>query len=395
MRAIVKFCAIVGVLMGLTACASRQEFDSGESIRSLSAGVQALSGPIEIHAVTTRCDNDPKPSLKEGTEEHYLQERCWNPVRKNAELVELGFGMADGGQAKCAIAAVTVPPKGSDAPPARIGHQPYDCGSDFERLRSAMLATKCKCALVFVHGFNTTYAFALRRTGQIAQDFGKGGLVIVFSPGAAGRIVDYANDVEAAELAAPSLNRMLNALYAPDATGASNIDVIAHSMGARLTLRAMSEGPAPKLRRVIVPAADIEPAYFLRQAAKTSGTYEKMTVYTSKYDLALSASDVAHGGWARLGAGVSPGLGRELSKVVVVNATAGADDYYGHSYFAESERVMSDVRGALDGIDPFQRAPLVCERASKTSATHCKIPCPEGETCRPSWFQQAVTWILD
>jgi esterase/lipase superfamily enzyme len=295
------------------------------------------------------------------------------------------------------MAAVAIPPIGTpaSAPPAPISLSRFACGANFEPLRAAILNTPCKCALVFVHGFNTTFAFAMRRTAQIAQDLAAEGVVVVFSPGAAGRFVDYTNDVEASELAVPALNRLLTALSAPEAGVRPHLDLIAHSMGARVTLRALTEGPAPKLDQVILPAADIEPGYFLRQARAAAASYERMTVYTSEYDLALSASKAARGGWARLGAGLPKGLGEHLSKVDVVDATAGADDYYGHSYFAQSETVVNDLRQALAGVAAQARPPLTCEPQTPGGARRCAIPCPEGQTCRPGFYARLLRWLLD
>src|SRR5256885_147117 len=138
------------------------------------------------------------------------------------------------------------------------------------------------------------------------------------SPTKPGRLGDYANDTEAAELAAPALHRLLLALSRGEGTAAPSLDVIAHSMGGRLTLRAIDEGDAPSLRYVIMAAPDIDPAAFLRLADKAAPHTKRLTVYTAKYDVAMAASAGAHASRPRTGEGLPASVATSIAHAAII-----------------------------------------------------------------------------
>jgi pimeloyl-ACP methyl ester carboxylesterase len=396
MHGFARVCAAGLAALTLLGCASKPEIDSGAGIRLLMAQPPEQTAPKDIHIVTTRCDEDPR-TAPATAESAYLQKRCWDFVRDEPEVLELGFGMADGGRTACARAPVIVPPPDIDPavspPPVTLTR--YDCGARFESLRRAILATPCQCALIFVHGYNTTFPFAVRRTAQLRKDLDAEGVAIAFSPAAAGITADYASDLQAFELAAPALNRLLTALSAPNGGIRPKIDVVAHSMGARLTLRAMTEGSPPALRTLVLPAADVEPAYFLRQARQAAPHYEKLIVYAAANDIALKASKAAHNDWARVGLGLEPGLGADLAKAEFIDATMVSDSFFRHSYFAESGPVVSDLKLALRQVPAAQRPPLACRVEAGGGPARCEFPCPEGRSCTLSFFERLLNAFLD
>jgi esterase/lipase superfamily enzyme len=270
-----------------------------------------------------------------------------------------------------------------------------DCGDGFAALRQAVLDTPCRCALIMVTGYNTTLAFGLKRTAQMALDLRYPGVPILFSFAAGGRFGDYVNDTEAAELAAPALHRLLLALSKPDRAGDPSIDIIAHSMGTRLTLRAITEGDAPALRYVVLAAPDIDTVAFLQLARKATPRTRRMTVYTSKFDVAMSASAATHNGYSRVGGGIAASVASDLTRTEIVDATARAADPYAHSYFAESKEMVDDISAALSGTPAQGRGRLICDPSAAQSVVACTMPCPEGAKCGPSFYARVVHWLLD
>ncbi len=320
--------------------------------------------------------------------------RCWDAAVKQDEMVRLTFGLSEGPGITCGTVGVTVEPL-SAAPEAetKIDQVPLsqDCTNNFTMLRKAVLATSCRCALIFVHGYNTTFAFAAKRMAQLQADLKYEGQPILFSFGAAGRLEDYINDTEAGELAAPALSQLMIAL----ANAGATIDVIAHSMGVRIALRAMSDTNAPKLRYAILAAPDVDPAAFLRLTEKALPHTQRLTIYTSKFDVAMAASAAYHNGRSRVAEGMTPKIADKLSGAEIIDATQRATGPYAHSYFAESKVMIEDIRGVLAGRAAPERKPLICNIAGAKSVVACTMPCPEGAKCGPTWYARFVHWLLD
>jgi esterase/lipase superfamily enzyme len=384
---LVALCAIA-----LAGCASPGNFDTGATtIRALNAS--AADPAKEIHFVTTRCNDDPAAGAP-GTSQELFRKRCWEASLDNEEMHRLGFGMAESDHVSCGSVTVDVAVTGAPSDVATTVSTPAlsACG-DFGALRQAIAATPCRCAFIFVHGYNTTFGYGLRRTAQLALDLSYQGVPILFSFAAGGRFGDYVNDAEAAELAAPALHQLLLALSRGDGTTAPAIDVVAHSMGGRLTLRAIGEGEAPSLRYVVMAAPDIDPAAFLQLAGKAAAHARRLTVYTAKYDVAMAASAAAHDQRPRVGAGLSASVAQDLAHAEIIDATARATDPYAHSYFAESKVVLDDIKAALQGKPAAERSPLQCAPAG--AAVACTIPCPPGASCGPSLYARIVHWLFD
>jgi esterase/lipase superfamily enzyme len=384
------------IVLLATACVTPKDFDTGGAIRAVQASGVDLATPKTVYFATTRCKEDPSSGAS-GTKEELFSKRCWDENFKNEEMLRLGFGMADSGKVTCGSATVSVmPPNADDKAATTVGAAvSIECGSDFATLRQAVLNTPCRCALIFVHGYNTTFAFGVKRMAQLALDLSYEGAPILFSFAAAGRFGDYVNDTEAGELASPALHRLLVALTRSDAAGAPAIDVIAHSMGARLTLRSINESNAPALRYVVLAAPDIDTTAFLHLADKAAPHAQRLTVYTSKFDVAMSASTSMHSGRPRVGEGLSALAARDLSGTEIIDATERATDPYAHSYFAESKVMVDDIRAVLAGKPAPERKRLICSTSGPQSVIACKMPCPEEAKCGPSFYQRTLHWLLD
>lgn len=84
-------------------------------------------------------------------------------------------------------------------------------------------------AFIFIHGFDTTFSGAARRTGQIAYDLKYEGAASFYTWPSQGRTAAYFEDLTNAEWTVPHLVAFLREFRAK--SGARKVSIIAHSMG--------------------------------------------------------------------------------------------------------------------------------------------------------------------
>ena len=84
-------------------------------------------------------------------------------------------------------------------------------------------------AIVFVHGYNTSFDNALYRTAQIAYDLDFDGATFLYSWPSGGAVASYTYDRESAQASEPYLREFLEMVVKQ--TGAKQVSIIAHSMG--------------------------------------------------------------------------------------------------------------------------------------------------------------------
>ena len=156
-------------------------------------------------------------------------------------------------------------------------------------------------ALVFVHGFNTSFEYALYRTAQIAYDIKFDGVPLLYSWPSMGSLTlhDYSHDRESSGQAEPYLREFLE-LVARD-TGAKSVSIIAHSMGNQLLLPALLDlkrmAPADvTISQVILAAPDVDRDAFENIAHELTGVSRGVTMLAASNDLALDISRRFWGG---------------------------------------------------------------------------------------------------
>jgi esterase/lipase superfamily enzyme len=215
----------------------------------------------------------------------------------------------------------------------------------FVEVAARVAESDSKSAFLFVHGYNVTFEDAARRTAQMAYDLAFTGAPIFYSWPSQGAMAAYTVDEANIEWSQTNLKAFLRDVV--ERTGANKLYVIAHSMGNRAMTRAVAsllgEQPAlrPQVTEVILAAPDIDAEVFARDIAPVLvETGRPITLYASSADLALTASKKVHG-YPRAGdAGpslfVAPGI-------ETIDATAVDSSLVGHSYFADSRSVLSDM----------------------------------------------------
>jgi len=230
------------------------------------------------------------------------------------------------------------------------GLLPMDQTEFLQQLGWAIEKSRDRRLMLFVHGYNTSFADAARQVAQFATDLKFGGPVVLFSWPSQGGLTGYTVDETNAEWAQPHLVQTIKDLL--DRTPAKRVYLVAHSMGNRVLTRAYItlagdrwvDGPNA-LREMILVAPDIDADLFREDIApRLAQTGIHVTLYASSGDRALMASRAFHG-YARAGESgdglvIIPG-------VETVDASHASSGLIGHSYFSEDRRIMEDIYAIL------------------------------------------------
>jgi esterase/lipase superfamily enzyme len=219
-------------------------------------------------------------------------------------------------------------------------------------------------ALIFVHGFNTTFNESLYRVAQVVWDLQYKGIPILFSwaswggvdrYNAIGLTRSYIYDRDSAILARDAFLAVLRTLRG--ALGVKRIHVVAHSMGNFLLLNALEyearNSASNRLSEVIMAAPDLDRAQFIQIVPKVRPITDGMTLYASSVDYALKASKVAARGTVR--AGDVPDIGPVvLPNLDTIDVTAVGSEILGlnHDVFATNRSLVNDIGLTLEGRRP-------------------------------------------
>ncbi|MBD0674170.1 alpha/beta hydrolase [Streptomyces sp. CBMA156] len=219
-----------------------------------------------------------------------------------------------------------------------------------------------RSALVFVHGYNVSFADAAVRAAQIAYDLNFTGLPMLYSWPSKAAVTDYPADGNAARRAVPHFQEFLRHVLTD--TGVDEVHLVAHSMGNRLVTDALAdldttalpEG-AGRLGQVVFTAPDVDAEVFRQLLPRIVHQARGCTLYASANDRALAVSshlaEYPRAGQAGPGVVVAPGL----DTVDVSELDTGL---MGHSYVNDHRSVLSDLYGLLrHGHRPSERYGLV------------------------------------
>ena len=197
--------------------------------------------------------------------------------------------------------------------------------------------------LIFVHGYNTSFDEAIIRAVQLQTDLKLSGRVICFSWPSRGSIFGYGADAAMAEASERHLMSLLRLV----ASLSSNafVHVMAHSMGNRALLRAVSRlsesGDLFKLRQVVLAAPDVGQSLFEELAPVYVERSDRSTIYASKSDRALMGSRFLY---ARGRAGYIPPV-TIVDGIDTVDASRIGFRLWGlnHSNFGDTREILSDI----------------------------------------------------
>ncbi|MBP1861452.1 alpha/beta hydrolase [Rhizobium herbae] len=210
--------------------------------------------------------------------------------------------------------------------------------------------------IIFVHGFNNTYADAVFRFAQIVHDSGTDATPILFTWPSRGRVFDYLYDKESANYSRRALEDLiLQAAKSPDV---ADVTILAHSMGGWLAAEAlrgvaMREKSIPaKVKNVILASPDIDIDVFRRQFIEMGPKRPHFAILTSTHDKALEVSGWLSGGVDRVGGSdLRPyaSVLEELGVSVIDTSAIKTKDPLGHNTFADSPEIVRLLGRRLAG----------------------------------------------
>ena len=234
-------------------------------------------------------------------------------------------------------------------------------------------------AVVFVHGYNTAFDYALFRAAQMAYDLKFDGASFVYSWPSGGGFVSYYYDRESSEQAEPYLREFIDLVVKE--TGAKSVSVIAHSMGNVPLLRVLQTlGPSlpqgVRLNQIILAAPDVDRNLFENLAANIKAYGRGVTLYCSNNDLAMTAARRVAGGVPR--AGDVPAEGPiVLSGIDTIDVSQTSTDYLtlNHSTYAEKSALLNDIGLLLQTGErpPDKRIPIL-QRVNTPSGDFWRYP---------------------
>jgi esterase/lipase superfamily enzyme len=217
-----------------------------------------------------------------------------------------------------------------------------------KRLQENVNSSTNKSIFIFIHGFANSFNDACRRTAQMAWDLDLSSAPVMFTWPAKGgsTLTEYQHDLQSA-LNSVDLTVEFLRLIA-ERSGATSINVIAHSLGNRVLLSALksleTSGVAtkPMFDQVILAAPDVDRTAFNQAASALQKLSKHASLYASSHDTALDASRKFWGNTARVGDA------RFLSVFDNVDTIdVSAIDFQlfgmGHAYFANNRLVIDDL----------------------------------------------------
>lgn len=209
-------------------------------------------------------------------------------------------------------------------------------------------------AFVFVHGYNVSFDDALFRAAQIAHDTAFDGVPITYSwPSKAG-IFDYNTDSTNAFHAAKRLQEFLELVTS--STGATEVHLVAHSMGTNpllVALENIARGQRRETRfgQVVLAAPDILRGQFADLVSAVRTLARGLTLYASDNDRALRLSGLNKPNEFPVGLirdGGPPIIVDGVHSVDVSRLNTGGFST-NHSTFAEREALMNDMAALFTG----------------------------------------------
>ena len=228
------------------------------------------------------------------------------------------------------------------------------------------LEKKGKNVLVFVHGYNVSFEDAARRTAQMAFDLKFPGVPVFYSWPSQANWYGYRSDSENIKNSVDQIKFFLSEIAAR--SEATSINLVAHSMGNVGLTSALAKMSDAKFNQIVLAAPDIDAETFKHEIAPKIVTRgNRVTLYTSKTDLALIASKYFNHG---------PRAGDSGSELVLVpgiqtiDATAVDSSLLGHSYYGSNVNVLYDLGQLLSGKSIESRDYLR----------------PNSDVTRPYWY---------
>ena len=251
----------------------------------------------------------------------------------------------------------------------------YENNAWVQAVKAQMRRTNSRTAIIYVHGYNTSYIENTLLAGEIFYYTGRKGVMMSFEWPSESKLLGYIPDKASASFSTHQF-RSLIANIAKECR-IDNITIIAHSAGSPIVVNALRElrlldfdmtaaqvQDKYRVGRVVLAAPDMDVMSFVNAIHDRFYDLTKgVAVYASLKDRALKFAEKLNG---------NPRLGRavgeldlqemryfsQIPKIELIDASVAerrAKDFIGHSYFQQDPWVSSDIGSFLLGRTPVER----------------------------------------
>lgn len=181
----------------------------------------------------------------------------------------------------------------------------YQDNVPFRKDLKAQLVANGGEAVIFVHGYNNNFSEGLYRVAQFAHDLKLPGAVVHYAWPSAAEPLGYAYDRDSALFARDGLESLMHEVAA---AGAKRILIVAHSMGAGLTMEALRQTAIRGDKKtlgliggVVFISPDIDVDVFRISAHAMGALPQPFVIFGSDRDKFLRLSALLTGQDERLG----------------------------------------------------------------------------------------------
>lgn len=218
-------------------------------------------------------------------------------------------------------------------------------------------------AVVFVHGFNTTFAEGIYRIAQLGHDLKQTGTLVHYSWPSRASPLGYVYDRDSALFARDGLEALLRDV---DAAGARRIIIVAHSVGSSVLMEALrqlalekDDGLMRKIGGVVLMSPDVDVDLFRAEAKRIGKLPQPFLIFTSKKDRALALSARLTGETDRVGNLANAAELADLN-VTLIDTTAFSTGL-GHFNAGNSPALLA-ILGKINDVD----SAFAADRTGKT-----------------------------
>lgn len=222
-------------------------------------------------------------------------------------------------------------------------------------LRAAMKLRGQTDAVVYVHGFNNTMAEGVYRVAQMHHDLKVPGVAVHYAWPSRGSALGYVYDRDSVLFGRSGFVSLLDQV---EAAGAREIIIVAHSMGAFLTMEGLrqmvlKDGPGAlgQIKGVVLIAPDLDLDVFRAQARDIGTLPEPFVIFGSSRDRVLNISATLSGTGERLGN--IDGVAEIADLNVTYLDTAAYSTGTGHLNLGENPALLSLFGGLVGIADAF------------------------------------------
>ncbi|HEY6919184.1 MAG TPA: alpha/beta fold hydrolase, partial [Tabrizicola sp.] len=232
----------------------------------------------------------------------------------------------------------------------------FENGEEFSKaLRAAMKVRGQRDAVIYVHGFNNTMAEGIYRVAQMHHDLKVPGVAVHYAWPSRGSALGYVYDRDSVLFGRSGFVSLLDEV---EDAGAREIIIVAHSMGAFLTMEGLRQmvlkdgpGALDRIKGVVLIAPDLDLDVFRAQARDIGKLPEPFVIFGSSRDRILNISATLSGTGDRLGNMESVAQVADLN--VIYMDTAAYSTGTGHLNLGENAALLQLFSGLVGIADAF------------------------------------------